>query len=223
MLIKLKIYLLYWYFQQNQCLNIKNMLYTTYTDQHGAVMLVRPQGNYANALRRHCLFIVENETPTISIVSGNNRINAEVNSSIEMVFTGQDDKTFFYDIINQPVAGFIADNSTGNLSLRWTPANVNAERIRQFVSFVKAFFKWIYIYICLKIKPNSVRIRFLSCQNVFLPSTGFELTPLIHCSTIRLALCPAPSTTSTRPHFYIAKPAHVVTFFLSCHSKFHMN
>jgi hypothetical protein len=93
-------------------------------------MLVRPQGNYANALRRHCLFIVENETPTISIVSGNNRINAEVNSSIEMVFTGQDDKTFFYDIINQPVAGFIADNSTGNLSLRWTPANVNAERIR---------------------------------------------------------------------------------------------
>ena len=64
-----------------------------------------------------CVFIVENEAPTISIVSGNNRINAQVDSSIEMVFTGQDDKTFFYDIINQPVAGFIADNSTGNLSL----------------------------------------------------------------------------------------------------------
>jgi hypothetical protein len=33
--IKLNIYLLYWYFQQNQCLNIKktkNMLYTTYID-----------------------------------------------------------------------------------------------------------------------------------------------------------------------------------------------
>ena len=76
----------------------------------------------------HC--IVENEAPTINIVSGNNRINAQVGSSIEMVFTGQDDKTFVYDIINQPVAGFIADNSTGNLSLRWTPANVNTERIR---------------------------------------------------------------------------------------------
>ena len=31
-----------------------------------------------------------------------------------------------------------------------------------------------------------------------LPSTGFELTPFINCSTIRLALRPAPLT--TRPH-----------------------
>ena len=54
------------------------------------------------------------------------------------------------------------------------------------------------IYIRLKIKLSSVRIRFLSCQNVVLPSTGFELTPLIHCNTNRLALCPAPQT--TRPH-----------------------
>ena len=37
----------------------------------------------------------------------------------------------------------------------------------------------------MKIKPNSVRIRFLSCQNFVLHSTGFELTPLIHCSTNR--------------------------------------
>jgi hypothetical protein len=50
---------------------------------------------------------------------------------------------------------------------------------------------YIYIYI-LKIKPNSVRIRSLSSQNFVLPSTGFELTPLIHCSTNRLALCLAP-------------------------------
>jgi hypothetical protein len=34
----------------------------------------------------------------------------------------------------------------------------------------------INIYIRLKIKPNSVRIRFLSCQIFVLPSTGFELT-----------------------------------------------
>ena len=55
-----------------------------------------------------------------------------------------------------------------------------------------------YIYIYLKIKPNSVKIRFLSCKILVHPSTGFELTPLIHCSTIRLALRPAPYT--TRPH-----------------------
>ena len=35
--------------------------------------------------------------------------------------------------------------------------------------------KNIYIYIRLKIKPNSVRIRFLSCQIFVLPSTGFEI------------------------------------------------
>ena len=51
---------------------------------------------------------------------------------------------------------------------------------------------YIYIYIRLKIKPNSVRIRFYSCQIFVLPSTGFEPTPLLHCSTIRLALRPAP-------------------------------
>ena len=48
------------------------------------------------------------------------------------------------------------------------------------------------INIRLKIKPNSVRIRFLSCQIVVLPSTGFELTLVIHCSTIHLALHPLP-------------------------------
>jgi hypothetical protein len=46
-------------------------------------------------------------------------------------------------------------------------------------------------YIRLKIIPNSVRIIFLSCQICVLPSTGFELTPLLHCSTNRFALCPA--------------------------------
>ena len=54
------------------------------------------------------------------------------------------------------------------------------------------------IYINLKINPSSVRIRSLSCQIFVLPSTGFEFTPLIQCSTNRLALCPAPYT--TRPH-----------------------
>ena len=50
-------------------------------------------------------------------------------------------------------------------------------------------------YIRLKIKPNSVRIRFLSCQIFVLPSTGFELTPLIHCS----AAAPKPYVQRPRP------------------------
>ena len=49
----------------------------------------------------------------------------------------------------------------------------------------------IYIYIKY-IRLKSVRIIFLSCQMFVLPTMGFELTPLIHCSTIRLALRPAP-------------------------------
>ena len=60
-----------------------------------------------------------------------------------------------------------------------------------------------HIYTRLKIKPNSVRIRFQSCQIFVLPQTGFEPTPLIHCSTIRLSLRPAPQT--TRPHPLLKK------------------
>ena len=37
-----------------------------------------------------------------------------------------------------------------------------------------------------------------ACQIVVLPSTVFEPTPLIHCSTIRLAFRPA--LYATRPH-----------------------
>ena len=59
----------------------------------------------------------------------------------------------------------------------------------------------VFLHVCirLKIKPNSVRIRFQSCQIFVLPSTGFEPTPLLHCSTIRLALRPAPQTTRLHP------------------------
>ena len=42
----IEVNILYWYFQQNQCLNIqKNMTYTTYTDYHGVLMLMGPPGN----------------------------------------------------------------------------------------------------------------------------------------------------------------------------------
>ena len=81
----------------------------------------------------------------------------------------------------------IATYHVGVLSLHSYPINL-----------IICDYSLIYIYIRLKIKPNSVRIRFYSCQIFVLPSTGFEPTPLIHCSTIRLALRPAPYT--TRPH-----------------------
>jgi hypothetical protein len=45
-----------------------------------------------------------------------------------------------------------------------------------------------YIYIRLKIKPNSVRIRFLSCQICVLHSTGFELTPMLIYLSIIISL-----------------------------------
>ena len=51
-------------------------------------------------------------------------------------------------------------------------------------------------------KPNSVKIRFLSCQIFVLPSTGFELTPLIHCSLMSSAL--DHSTTSAHIYIYIS-------------------
>ena len=43
------------------------------------------------------------------------------------------------------------------------------------------FDKGIYIYIRLKIKPNSIRIRFLRCQIFVLPSTIYiYINPCLH-------------------------------------------
>ena len=56
-------------------------------------------------------------------------------------------------------------------------------------------------------------------QIFVLHSTGFELTPLIHCSTIRLALRPAPSTTSNKRYDCRQKGAviiHVICFLDVC-------
>ena len=52
-----------------------------------------------------------------------------------------------------------------------------------------------------------------------LPSTGFEPTPLIHCSAIRLALRPAPQTTQPHPLIYINIYIyiHVVSIIASMH------
>ena len=44
-----------------------------------------------------------------------------------------------------------------------------------------------------------------------LPSTGFEPTPLIHCGTIRLALRPTHSTTSTLYNIYMSN-AKLIAF-----------
>ena len=55
MYIELNLHILYWYFQQGQCLNIrKNIQYTTYIDKHGAPKLVGPRTTAprAHGLRR---------------------------------------------------------------------------------------------------------------------------------------------------------------------------
>ena len=63
--------------------------------------------------------------------------------------------------------------------------------LKFYVNHILINNKFIYVYkvnqvyIRLKIKPNSVKIRFESCQCFVFPSMGFEHTPLIHCSTIR--------------------------------------
>jgi hypothetical protein len=66
------------------------------------------------------------------------------------------------------------------------------------------YFLWLYndffiILFYIKIKPYSVRIRFLSCHICVLTSTGFEFTPLMNCRINRLALCQATYTTRTLP------------------------
>ncbi|CAG2228191.1 unnamed protein product [Mytilus edulis] len=72
---------------------------------------------------------LQNEAPEIS---GQESIKVIVNQSIVLNFTGHDDKADFrYSIIDQPGEGtFTSDNSTGNLTLTWTPANLNTEKIR---------------------------------------------------------------------------------------------
>ncbi|XP_076088890.1 mucin-like protein [Mytilus galloprovincialis] len=71
----------------------------------------------------------KNEAPEIS---GQESIKVVVNQSIVLNFTGHDDKSDFrYSIIDQPVGGsFTSDTSTGNLTLTWTPANLNTDKIR---------------------------------------------------------------------------------------------
>jgi hypothetical protein len=59
-------------------------------------------------------------------------------------------------------------------------------------------------FICLKIKPNIVRIRFFSRQIFWgSHSTGFEPTPLIHYSTNRLSPSPAPWPFGHTRYIYI--------------------
>ena len=47
----------------------------------------------------------------------------------------------------------------------------------------------IYVW---KLNQTVLKLDFRAVKFFVLPSTGFEPTPLIHCSTIRLALRPAP-------------------------------
>ena len=49
----------------------------------------------------------------------------------------------------------------------------------------------IYIYVW-KLNQTVLELDFRAVKFFVLPSTGFEPTPLLHCSTIRLALPRAP-------------------------------
>jgi hypothetical protein len=57
---------------------------------------------------------------------------------------------------------------------------------------------WYYVNTNYYIYVSRLNQTVLELYFCILPLTGFELTPLIHCSTNRFALCPAPYT--TRPH-----------------------
>jgi hypothetical protein len=64
---------------------------------------------------------------------------------------------------------------------RWQPYNISVPLDLKVTCDTRLI---LNIYIRLKIKLNSVRIRSLSWQIFVLPSTECELTPLMHCSTI---------------------------------------
>jgi hypothetical protein len=55
------------------------------------------------------------------------------------------------------------------------------------------YYIYIYMYIYVwKLNQTVLELDFRAVKFFVLPSTGFEPTPLIHCSTIRLALRPSP-------------------------------
>jgi hypothetical protein len=80
---------------------------------------------------------------------------------------------------------------------------LSGPHFRHWPNKVETFSIYIYIYIYIwKLNQAVLELDFRAVKFFVLPSTGFEPTPLIHCSTIRLAVRPAPSTTST-PYIYI--------------------
>ena len=48
------------------------------------------------------------------------------------------------------------------------------------------------VWVQIPSREEQTNLTALKSKIFVLPSTGFEPTPLIHCSTIRLALRPAP-------------------------------
>jgi hypothetical protein len=64
-------------------------------------------------------------------------------------------------------------------------------KLVKYTSYLLCFQVQMYIYVW-KLNQAVLELDFWAVKFFVLPSTGFELTPLIHCSTIRLALRPAP-------------------------------
>ena len=71
---------------------------------------------------------------------------------------------------------------------KWQPYNISVPLDLKVTKDTRLILNIIYVW---KLNQTVLELDF-ELSNFVLPSTGFERTPLIHCSTIRLALRPAP-------------------------------
>jgi hypothetical protein len=69
------------------------------------------------------------------------------------------------------------------LKRRWSTESTDSMKITKAQQKIRRFSAF---------EAEGTQIYTISCQIFVLPSTGFEPTPLLHCSTTRLALRPAP-------------------------------
>lgn len=69
--------------------------------------------------------IVENEPP---FIDGDEVIHVEVNKTTRIRFNASDDKSYTYQVLQQPSAGFVFNNLSGEAT--WTPTDTNVTSIR---------------------------------------------------------------------------------------------
>jgi putative hemolysin len=66
------------------------------------------------------------------------------------------------------------------------------ERVRDLGSPLHLMLRRSSLVECVSVLQTVLELDFRAVKFFVLPSTGFELTPLIHCSAIRVALHQAP-------------------------------